>query len=241
MRRSVLFPEADKSEMMELPVLSFLIRHAQGNVLFDTGCHPSVATNPEERWGGLVKVMQPVSEPGDDVVNNLERIGFATGDIDVVICSHFHPDHCGCNGFFRKATVICHSRELEAAREQGAEAQAYFPSEWDVGLPMTTIDAEYDVFGDSRVVVIPVPGHTPGTVAALVTLDKAGTFLLASDSVPTQANLERDIMPKNTRDPETAHKSWAEIRRIKARGATVVCGHDDTQASAMKRGAEAYD
>jgi hypothetical protein len=33
------------SETFELPVSSVLLRHPQGNVLFDTGCHPSVATN----------------------------------------------------------------------------------------------------------------------------------------------------------------------------------------------------
>jgi len=31
-------------------VISALIRHKQGNVLFDTGCHPSVVEHGEERW-----------------------------------------------------------------------------------------------------------------------------------------------------------------------------------------------
>ena len=40
MRKSVYVPDADRSETIELPVSCFLLRHAQGNVLFDTGCHP---------------------------------------------------------------------------------------------------------------------------------------------------------------------------------------------------------
>ena len=43
MRKSVYVPDADRSETIELPVSCFLLRHPQGNVLFDTGCHPSVA------------------------------------------------------------------------------------------------------------------------------------------------------------------------------------------------------
>ena len=43
MRKSVYVPDADRSETIELPVSCMLLRHPQGNVLFDTGCHPSVA------------------------------------------------------------------------------------------------------------------------------------------------------------------------------------------------------
>ena len=41
MRKSVYFPDADRGETIELPVSCVLLRHRQGNVLFDTGCHPS--------------------------------------------------------------------------------------------------------------------------------------------------------------------------------------------------------
>ncbi len=41
MRKSIFMPDADKSETIELSVPCALLRHAQGNVLFDTGCHPS--------------------------------------------------------------------------------------------------------------------------------------------------------------------------------------------------------
>ena len=57
MRKSVYFPDTDRAELMELPVSAFLLRHAQGNVLFDSGCHPSVSDRAAERWGGLAKFM----------------------------------------------------------------------------------------------------------------------------------------------------------------------------------------
>ncbi len=40
MRKTVYIPDTDRGEMIELPVICVLLRHAQGNVLFDTGCHP---------------------------------------------------------------------------------------------------------------------------------------------------------------------------------------------------------
>jgi len=115
-RKSIYFPDADRSEMLEMPVSSILLRERRGNVLFYTGCHPSVAQDAAARWGGLAKLMTPVMEPDDNVLAGLAALGLAPADIDVVVCSHLHPDHCGCNAFFTKATVVVHARELEAAR-----------------------------------------------------------------------------------------------------------------------------
>lgn len=52
MSKRTYLPDAARGEMIELPVSCVLLRHTQGNVLFDTGCHPDVATDPEgsARW-----------------------------------------------------------------------------------------------------------------------------------------------------------------------------------------------
>jgi glyoxylase-like metal-dependent hydrolase (beta-lactamase superfamily II) len=189
----------------------------------------------------MARAMVPVMAPDDHVVAGLKEVGLLPDDIDVVVCSHLHPDHCGCNAFFRRATVIVHADELAAARAEGAEAAGYLPVEWDHPMPVEAIDGQRDVFGDGRVTLIPLPGHTPGMTGALVTLDHNGAFLLASDAVPLDRNLEEDFLPKNTWNPELQLQSLAEIRRIRDGGATVLCGHDDAQWSALRKGADAYD
>ncbi len=240
LRKRTYFPDAPPDETIELPVASYLIRHPQGNVLFDTGCHPSIAEDIATRWGGLAKFMTPVGQQ-DNLIERLRDIGVAAGDIDVVVCSHFHPDHCGCNVFFSRATVVCHAKELAAARAPEAEKQGYIAIEFENGQRFDTIEGERDLFGDGRTVLIPLPGHTPGTIGALVALERSGTFLLASDAVSVRANLDRDVIPRNTWNAEVLSKTFAEIRRIEAGGATVICGHDDAQWQLMRKGADAYD
>ena len=71
MRKSVYIQCADRSETFEAPVSSALVRHGQGNLLFDTGCHPSVVEHGEERWGALMKVMTPVMRAEDTLLRNL--------------------------------------------------------------------------------------------------------------------------------------------------------------------------
>jgi glyoxylase-like metal-dependent hydrolase (beta-lactamase superfamily II) len=241
MRKSVFFPDADRTETIELPVSAFLLCHPQGNVLFDTGCHPSAAERAEERWGGLAKLMAPVSHPGDNVIQGLHGLGMTAGDIDLVIASHFHPDHCGCNEFFRRASVLCHAKELAAARAPESEKQGYLKADWNASASFDEVNGARDVFGDGRIVVIPLPGHTPGTMGALISLDRSGCYLLASDAASFKAFLDSDIIPKNIWDKEEFSKSVAEIRFIEKGGATVICGHDGVQWAALKKGADAYD
>jgi N-acyl homoserine lactone hydrolase len=241
LKRSIYIKSADRSETFEAPVSSALIRHKQGNVLFDTGCHPSVVEHGEERWGSLMKVMTPLMRADETLLPSLACVGVQPDDIDVVVNSHFHPDHCGCNEFFKKATILVHAKEIEAANAPGAEAAGYLRADWDHGQPIEPVVGERDVFGDGRVVLIPLPGHTPGTIGAAVHLDRDGSFLLTSDAVSLRENLDSDTVPRNTWNADALLKSFTEIRRIEKAGVTVVCGHDDGQWQRLRKGAEAYE
>jgi glyoxylase-like metal-dependent hydrolase (beta-lactamase superfamily II) len=157
----------------------------------------------------------------------------------VVVCSHLHPDHCGCNVFFKRATIMVHRKDVEAARAPDAEAMGYLAAEWDFGA-FDQLDGQRDVFGDGRIVLIPLPGHTPGSAGALVQLDH-NRFLLAADAVPLRVTLEQGIVPRNFRDVDDALKSLEEVRRIETGGATVLCGHDAAQWDTLRKGADFYD
>jgi glyoxylase-like metal-dependent hydrolase (beta-lactamase superfamily II) len=241
MRKSIFLPDADRSEMIEIPVSCALLRHPQGNVLFDTGCHPSVTDDAQARWGNLAKLMTPIMPHDDNVVTGLAGLGLSCDDIDVVVCSHLHPDHCGCNTFFRRASVIVHRKEIEAARAPGADNAGYIAAEWEQPAALDALDGERDLFGDGRIVLLPTPGHTPGSISALIALDRSGAFLLASDTVSLKASIDRDVLPRNIWNAEALTKSLGEIKRIEKQGVTVLCGHDDAQWQTLKKGADFYD
>ena len=239
MRKSVYMPDADRSETIELPVSCMLLRHPQGNVLFDTGCHPSVAGESAARWGGMAKFMTPIMPPGDNVLTGLSCVGLSPDDIDVVVCSHLHPDHCGCNAFFKRATVIVHAKEIAAARAPNAERDGLPRGRMGFRHVRCSSSGERDVFGDGRIVLIPLPGHTPGSIGALVALEK-------SRHVPARRRHREPARDARPRHRAAQHagprrrwlKSCEEIRRIEARGATVLCGHDDAQWQTLRKGAD---
>ncbi len=190
MKKRVYDPDADRAELIDLPVSCFLLRHKQGNVLFDTGCHPSVASDAYERWGPLAKALAPSMGKGEDVIQQLDLVGLAPQDIDVVVNSHLHCDHCGCNEFFHKATFFIHADELETVQDPAQEGNGYFRADWDHPMPVEPITTERDLFDDERIVLIPLPGHSPGLTGLLDNLDRSGSFLLTSDAVSLRANLD---------------------------------------------------
>lgn len=241
MRKSVYLRGADRGETIDLPVHGALIRHRQGNVLFDSGCHPAVVDDAEQRWGTLAKVVKPIMAAEETLVPSLACVGLGPDDIDVVVNSHFHPDHCGCNQFFRKATIVAHAGEVEAAKAPNAEAAGYLRAEWDCGQPIETVSGERDLFGDGSAVLVPLPGHTPGTLGALVSLDRDGQFLLASDAVSLRQHLDTGVAPRNTWNVEMQLQSYEEVRRIEKSGARVICGHDAEQWQGLRKGSDGYE
>jgi glyoxylase-like metal-dependent hydrolase (beta-lactamase superfamily II) len=243
MKKSVYLPlpEVERTEPIELPVHSILLRHPQGNVLFDTGCHPSTITDATARWGTMAKAMTPIGPPEENLISQLTLLDIRPDDIDVVINSHLHSDHCGCNEFFKRATMICNARELAVASGETGLQQGYIPADWKTAQPYDTFDTQRDVYGDGRIVLIPLPGHTPGMSGALVALDRDGEFLLASDAVALRRNLDEDITPRNTWNADDSSRSFNEIRRIRNGGATIVFGHDDEQWQSLRKGLNAYE
>jgi glyoxylase-like metal-dependent hydrolase (beta-lactamase superfamily II) len=239
-KKSVYVPDADRQELIELPVSCYLLRHEQGNVLFDTGCHPITATDAEARWGGMAKFMMPISRKEDNVIDQLALLNLKPLDIDLVVNSHFHSDHCGCNEFFKKASFLCHARELVAASQPEGEKAGFLPVDWN-HPPIETFEGQKDLFNDGRIILLPMPGHTPGMTTALVGLDRCGSFLLASDAVALRDNLERDVNPRNTWNAEQSSASMEEIRRIDASGVTVLFGHDDAQWQTLQKAQGFYD
>jgi N-acyl homoserine lactone hydrolase len=108
-------------------------------------------------------------------------------------------------------------------------------------MPVDEIKSQRDVFGDGRVVLLPLPGHTPGSIGALAQLDRSGRFLLAGDTVSLRETLDTGIVPRNTWNGDALTKSLDEVRRIEASGVTILCSHDAAQWDTLRKGADAYE
>ena len=240
-KKHIYVPDAPRDELFELPVIATLFRHPHANVLFDTGCHPSVSIDPSARWGGLAKFMTPIAPIDSGVVSSLAYLNLKPTDIDIVVNSHLHPDHCGCNEFFTKAEFYIHEKELEVACAADSSALGYIRQEWDHPMRVNPINSETDLMNDGQLVMIPLPGHTPGSIGMRVDLARDGGFVLASDAVSLLRNLEYDEVPKNAWSADHLLSSYETLRRLQNLGDKIIGGHDDGQWQALKKGKIAYE
>jgi glyoxylase-like metal-dependent hydrolase (beta-lactamase superfamily II) len=102
----------------------------------------------------------------DHVVRGLDALGLGIGDIDLVVCTHCHPDHLeGINRFKnQRAQVTIHETEWEfltgmMGRRWGAMVappDGMTPSFFLKEGPLALKDLSLEVFH--------TPGHSPGSV-----------------------------------------------------------------------------
>ena len=226
--RTIFFPDNDGGKRLTAPVSSYLIVHPKGRVLFDTGVHCDAITDPVGRLGERrAKIFTVRSQVGEDVVNQLTRLGLTPRDIMYVINSHFHFDHCGGNEFFPQATFLVQKREMERAR--GSDTP-YDPRDFDHPLDYQLVEGEYDVFGDGQMILIPSCGHTPGHQSLWVRESKARQLVFTADACYTEEHMERHIIPQIVWDAEAMSHSLTTLRNLRDKQAAMLfCGHDSGQ------------
>jgi glyoxylase-like metal-dependent hydrolase (beta-lactamase superfamily II) len=233
--KNLFFPASAAGERIVAPVSSYLIVHSKGKLLFDTGVHCDALADPAGRLGKRAASLFALHARADEgVVGQLAALGVRPDEIRYVVNSHFHFDHCGGNASFPQATFLVQRAELAVAR---AEPKRYNAKDWDLPLEYRECDGEYDVFGDSTVVLLPTPGHTPGHQSLWIRPGAGAQFVLAADACYTQEHLENRILPTNVYDAAQMTESMNRLRSLRDRqGVMLLYGHDAAQWNALPRG-----
>ena len=86
------------------------------------------------------------------------------------------------------------------------------------------------------IILLPTPGHTPGSMSMLVRQEGWDPILLVGDLTYETAALEQDIVP-GTGDKELLLATFARVRRLKERlpGLAIVASHDFAAEEAVAR------
>jgi N-acyl homoserine lactone hydrolase len=98
--------------------------------------------------------------------------------VDFVLLTHAHWDHAGGLDELVRPRVVLGPGEAERiARISPGEASPFIPADfkgaaletfaWD-GPPYETFPRSHDWFGDGSVVLVPLPGHTPGSIGVFL-------------------------------------------------------------------------
>lgn len=225
--RTRLGGSADVEVGIPMPV--YAIDTDDGWVLFDTGCNPDVATDPEAAWGRLAKAFRVDIRPEDLLVARLAENGIAVEDVAHVVLSHLHMDHAGGVRLFASATIHVQRAELRwALQPDRIGAAGYLPAELDLENLSYALH-EGDVQIVPGVHTLLTDGHTPGHQSLVVDLP-SGRYVITGDAAYRRDQIDRGVPPPTTTDAFAAVRSLARIRAFEARdGATILINHDAEQ------------
>lgn len=191
----------------------YLIRHGENYLLWDTGL-------PGELAGKTVPMGDMTLSVSRRIVDQLGQIGTSPDRVNFVGISHRHDDHIGQAADFPKATLLIGAEDFETVKSRPESAPRFAP--WiKGGGKVEKVEGDRDVFGDGSVVMLDMPGHTPGHHSLLVRLPRTGPVLLTGDLFHFYENVRNRGVPSFNTDRADTLASMDRFdsigRRLKAR------------------------
>jgi glyoxylase-like metal-dependent hydrolase (beta-lactamase superfamily II) len=247
---ALLVPGGSLTRQVDSNFSAFLVKHHNDYFLFDTGMGSQIDGQYRQDmplwWRPFFKYDDPVRPARAQ----LQQAGLPP--ITRVILSHSHWDHAGGVQDFPEATVNVAAAELERIRQTSTGPGGTWASQ--IGAPSIRWEAlqfapvpykgyaqSLDLYGDGSVVLVPMPGHTPGSIGLFVTVDSGAVYFFIGDVAWTVAALQAGA-PKFwvagklvDGDAAQTRTSADQVRALlKAEpGLTVVPAHDSAVQGAL--------
>lgn len=171
----------DKRSFAATPIL---VMHPKGDLVIDAG----FGVHAADHVAALPRYQRPPYSALQTVAEQLEANGYDRTRLVGALLTHSHWDHVGGLDSLDVPIWITPTEQLYAYSPKnrdrvyrmvapGHEIREYeFPGPPYLGFP-----SSFDVFGDGTVVVVPVGGHTPGSVVIFVALPSRQRYAFIGD------------------------------------------------------------
>lgn len=219
----------------------YLIRHAKGLLLWESGVSDTIAAMPD---GFVVGNGMLTLHVRKTLRSQLQELGISPAEVTHLGFSHFHGDHVGNANLFTAATLYLQQAEYDAAFGPDPSKFGFNPAFYNRLRDSKTVklDGDHDVFGDGSVMIYSTPGHTPGHQSLLVRLRQTGPVLLSGDAVHFHDNWENRRVPARNFNKEQSLASMDKLAAIVAREhATLWINHDKEQTDTLKHAPEYFE
>lgn len=229
---------AEEAGTSRLFVPCYLVRHPEGDLLWDAGLPPATAEAEDgvPMEGGVLRLARTLDA-------QLADLELTPADVDYVAFSHMHFDHVGHANLFADSTLLIQRAEHEAAFADEVP-EIFDPTLYaDLATSETVLlDGDHDVFGDGRVVIKSAPGHTPGHQVLFVDLEETGPLVLSGDLYHFEASRELRRTPVFNTDAEMTLASMDRIEAfLEDEGATLWIEHNAELADTLKKAPDFYN
>jgi N-acyl homoserine lactone hydrolase len=194
-RAAMAFRGGSWNDVRQFSMTAFLIRHPKGDLLIDTGFGKNIAEHVKMMPGFIQRLT--TYSTGTPAAAQMAANGIEPGKIAGVILTHAHWDHVsGLDGFDGVPVLVdAAEKAFIDERTHNTELLNSFSNinyrQYDYeGGPFLGFPRSHDVYGDGSVVIVPSPGHTPGSVVVFVNLPSGTRYALLGDLVWQMEGIE---------------------------------------------------
>jgi glyoxylase-like metal-dependent hydrolase (beta-lactamase superfamily II) len=223
------------TNVMSVPC--FLVAHPRGTLMWDVGAVPDRSIPP-----GGTGTLRSYGTSTRKLETQLNQVGYAAADITYLSFSHFHWDHVGNANLFARSTWLVRQAERDVMFADPPSPRTEPENFSALRNSKTTFitTADYDVFGDRRVVIKAAPGHSPGHQVLFLNLAKTGPVVLSGDlyHYPEERTLKK--VPTTEFSREQSASSRAAIEAFLASVHAQLWIQHDFNAVAKLKKAPAY-
>ena len=209
---------AFKGLTIQLTFSCYLVKHGNDYLVWDAG-------NPAATGGTPAP-----TAPKSSLVEQLAQLHINPSQITFVGISHYHGDHIGQVASFPQATLLIGKGDWDALNETKPNPgvnPANFAHWITGGGKVEPLPGDKDVFGDGSVIMLNMPGHTPGHHSLLVKLRDMGNVLISGDLAHFHENYDSNGVPTFNTDRAASLASLDRFKKIAANlKATVIIQHD---------------
>ncbi len=209
----------DKENRVPMDLNSLFIQSEGIKILVDSGLGDKLSQKELKQWG--------LEWPEGNLIQNLSKIGISTEEIDIVINTHLHSDHCGGNTKNVNGEIIptFPNAEYWVQRIEFADAshpntrtkstylkENFFPL-WKNNI-LTLLHGDTDVTSEVQCRV--TPGHTTGHQCVVLINSDSIPLVFVADMATFAIHMERtawvaayDINPLESIITKTYWQNWA--------------------------------
>jgi N-acyl homoserine lactone hydrolase len=182
------------------PINAYVIEHANGLILFDTGQDRASVTDPSYFPGGFTghiydRLARFHIGEEDTLTAQLATLGYAPADVDTAILSHLHQDHMGGLPALHGADLLVGEAEWAELSRPAPEPRGFLREHIQIpGLNWHQVDLDssadstvapftssLDLMGDGSLMMLATPGHTAGSMSLLIRRGERSPLLLVGD------------------------------------------------------------
>ncbi len=202
----------DYGKQFGMPIYSWYLEGGDQKVVVDTGeMSPIITEHRESQIGGKIYTIE----------DGLAKYGIRPEDIDIVIHTHLHFDHCQNDYKFKKALFYAHEFELEHLHNPHPLDYRYL-----IDYLEDVVEKIIPVKGGEELVpgiqLIHTPAHTAGGLSVVVQTEAGraiitGCCTLLENFFPpvTITSMGLEVIPPGTNiNPYEAYDSMLKIKKL---------------------------